>query len=204
LDHRCFIQRLNAGVPSLFLHSRLLDRRAHRPAAGFSLVELIMVLVIISIVAALAAPRVSRAGRDAQDAAVQATIQNVCQAIDHFYAEHNRYPGYDPDNGNPSGEWFISQLTGYSNLAGEVQASPGAGYTFGPYLRPPFPVNPYNGLATVKVKGSALEAATLNATGWIAVLSDGTFSINTDPDRLDVEVFSEQERALIQDLINGK
>ncbi|MCB9851095.1 MAG: hypothetical protein H6817_10380 [Phycisphaerales bacterium] len=170
---------------------------------AFSLVELVLVVVIIGIIAGIAVPRISQAGAQADARALLATLNNVRDAIDRYYAEHGKFPGYDPSNDNPDGDWFIKQLTKYTDAAGDVKDSPGGDYVYGPYLRSPFPSNPFNGLSTVKVKPTDGGAVTLNATGWIAVLSDGTFTINTASAKLPVEVVSEKERVLAEKLRTG-
>ncbi|HRX83816.1 MAG TPA: prepilin-type N-terminal cleavage/methylation domain-containing protein [Phycisphaerae bacterium] len=174
-----------------------------RSPRAFSLIELVIIIVIIGIIAAIAAPRVSSAGRDAQTKAVQATLANVNAAIDHFYAEHSRYPGFNPTNGNPDGDWFVKQLTTYSDANGNVQTSLGGDFLFGPYLQSPFPTNPYNGMSNVHVKAGRTGAVALNSSGWIAVLSDGSFTINTTTDKIKADVLSAKEVDLIKTLRTG-
>jgi prepilin-type N-terminal cleavage/methylation domain-containing protein len=145
---------------------------------GFSFVELVFVIVIIGIIAAIAVPRLSRTTEHAQVRALQATLRNVRAAIDLFQAEHGRYPGYNPTNGSPNGKWFVDQLTLYSDAAGNTTETYGDPFIYGPYLRPPFPTNPFNGLATVQVLANRSAQMTLGASGWVAVLATGDFGIN--------------------------
>ncbi|HUU84479.1 MAG TPA: prepilin-type N-terminal cleavage/methylation domain-containing protein [Phycisphaerae bacterium] len=159
--------------------------RAHSrpPTAGgpraFSLIELVIVTVIIGIVAAIAAPRFSRAGKSATASYVVGSISTVRQAIELYYAEHGQYPGYTPGTTTPNDTWFTRQLLEYSDATGNTQASYGHPFIYGPYLRPPFPTNPFNNLDTVKVKQNPGDAVAIGGTGWIAVLSTGDFGINT-------------------------
>ena len=154
--------------------------------SGFTLVELVMVVTIIGIVAAIAVPRVSSAANNASRNSLDATLSNVRKAIDVFYAEHNRFPGFDPTNGLPSGNDFIKQLTMHSDAEGRTNAMPVAPYLFGPYLRAPFPVNPTNKLRTVSVKPTPASADPADGSvGWVAVLSTGDFGVSATDTQLD-------------------
>lgn len=145
---------------------------------AFSLVELVLVVVIIGLISAIAIPRITRGTRSAQANAVTATVNSVRTAIDAYYADHDRYPGYNPASGLPDGAMFVAQLTRYTDAQGRQNAQPTSEYKFGPYLRVPFPKNPRNGLDTVHVKAlpSAPDPAAGTA-GWVAVLSHGYFGL---------------------------
>ncbi|MFQ5489710.1 MAG: prepilin-type N-terminal cleavage/methylation domain-containing protein [Phycisphaerae bacterium] len=156
--------------------ARRLDR--FRQGRSFTLVELVVVVVIISIVAAIAVPRFSQATTSATNAYLDATIAAVRRAITFYYAEHGQYPGADPDTGVTSGAVFVDQLLLYSDEAGHTQATRGTPFIYGPYLRDPFPTNPFNKLDTVGVKATAAGTVPSNSTGWIAVRSNGDFGIN--------------------------
>lgn len=149
-----------------------------RSIAAFSLVELVMVIAIIGIVAAIAVPRITQASRSAKANALLATLENVRAAIDHYNAEHGKYPGYNPSTSAPSGTWFIDQLTKYSDARGNVADLPTSQYQYGPYLRKPFPTNPLNSLSDVRVRASSSEVIATGVSGWIASLDDGTFDVN--------------------------
>ena len=149
-----------------------------RRSRAFSLIELVIVTVIVGIVAAIAAPRFSRTTQAATAQYVAGSVAAVRRVMNHYYAEHGRYPGHSPGSDTPSDAMFARQLLEYSDEAGKTQQTYGYPYIYGPYLRPPFPVNPFNVLDTVKVKATSGEAHALGATGWIAVLSDGDFGIN--------------------------
>ena len=162
--------------------------RRRRPA--FSLVELAVVLAIVAIIAAIAVPRVSQASKSATTSYVEESICVVRRAIELYYAEHGCYPGYHPSTGSPNGEWFVKQLLEYSNEAGDTRDTHGYPYIYGPYVRSPFPANPFNDLRTVGVKANPSGASpTLHSTGWIAVLSTGEFGINASAAQIqDLEV----------------
>lgn len=145
---------------------------------SFSLIELVIVVVIIGLITAIAMPRFSRATASATEAYLSSTISTVRQAIELYYAEHDRYPGYNPVNGSPSDTMFVMQLLEYSDFEGNTQASLGSPFIYGPYLRPPFPKNPFNELDTVKVLAQAGDPVAAGSSGWVAVLSNGDFRIN--------------------------
>jgi len=155
-------------------------------ATGFSLVELVIVVVIIGIIAAIAVPRISSASTSASANALQATLTNVRKAIDIYYAEHSSYPGYVPGTTTPNGARFKAQLLLFSDAQGNTKASKSGAYIFGPYLRSPFPTNQANGLATVHVKGTAVDPNPPDGSvGWVAVLSNGDFGISATSTQLD-------------------
>ena len=157
-------------------------RRAARRA--FSLVELVMVVTIIGMIASIAVPRVSAGARSANAAALAATLGSVRTAIDAYYAEHGKYPGYVPGTDTPDGARFVNQLLMYSDAKGDTKPTYGGAYVFGPYLRAPFPTTPINKLSTVHVKAKPGDADPAAGTvGWIAVFSHGYFGISaTDPE----------------------
>lgn len=138
-----------------------------------------MVVTIIGMISAIAVPRISNAAYNASNYALEATLINVRNSIDCYYAEHNRFPGYDPASGGPNEEEFIKQLTMYSDDKGNTNASPRYPYLYGPYLRNPFPMNPTNKLRTVFVKKDPGDADPADGSyGWVAILSDGDFGIS--------------------------
>jgi len=158
-------------------HQREMHRRS--PQRAFSLVELVIVVTIIGILASIAIPRMTTASSSAKANALQATLANVRKAIDIYYAEHNRYPGYHPVTGTPDGDFFVQQLTLYTNFKGETSTTTAGGYLYGPYLRSPFPKDPFHNLGTVYVKATPPDADPADGSvGWVAVLSHGYFGIN--------------------------
>lgn len=159
-----------------------------RPA--FSLVELIIVVTIIGLIASIAVPRLSSAASSSRAHALEATLTNVRKAIDAYYAEHSRYPGYDPATGTPSHARFVDQLLLYTDERGNTNATLTPPYFFGPYLRAPFPRNPHNKLATVHVKATPTDANPApGSVGWVAVLSHGYFGIEaTEQELIDLGI----------------
>ena len=64
-------------------------------AAGFSLVELLVVIVIIGILASLVAFRTRSYLVVSKQNAAKLDISRIVQAIDTYYATHDRYPSND-------------------------------------------------------------------------------------------------------------
>jgi prepilin-type N-terminal cleavage/methylation domain-containing protein len=149
-----------------------------RTRRGFSMVEMMMIMIIISLLSAIAVPRLAQTAASAQAASLIATLTNVGEAIEMYYAEHGRYPGYNPANGAPDGDRFHDQMLEYSDGGGWTQSAMAYPYIYGPYLRDRFPINPFNGLDTVRVVATRATTVPLGASGWIAVLSTGEFRLN--------------------------
>ena len=159
-----------------------------------------MVVTILGIITAIAVPRMTTASAGATAHSLQATLGSVRKAIDCYYAEHNRFPGYDPANSATSGEHFVKQLTLYTDRTGNsspVRANP---FLYGPYLRAPFPRNPTNNLPTVHVKATPGAANPSDGSvGWVAVLSTGDFGISaTDGDLDDIGIKEPSGKDLVR------
>lgn len=127
---------------------------------AFSLVELVIVTVIIGIIAAIAVPRFSRGAASARESAIVSDLSLLQSAIDRYTAEHGGLsPGHDaPGSPSSDGDDLIERLIGRTDESGAPQES---GF-LGPYLRM-MPVNPFNGLRSVRIGGAAASA---NTHGW--------------------------------------
>lgn len=154
--------------------------------AAFSLVELVIVVVIIGVLSAIAVPRISHASSSASATALEATITNVRKAIDRYYAEHGLFPGYEPSTQTAKNESFIDQLVLYSDDSGYTNTTYTTRYKYGPYIRNPFPKNPFNDSNKVFVKATPGSAnPTGDSYGWAAVLSNGDFGVVATDQQLD-------------------
>jgi type II secretory pathway pseudopilin PulG len=163
-------------------------------------VELVIVVTIIGVVAAIAVPRVSNTSSNASANALQATLLSVRTAIDCYYAEHNKYPGYQPGTTTPNGVEFVKQLTMYTDVRGNTNAMRSGTFKFGPYLRAPFPASPVNKLRTVHVKPIPVAPNPPDASvGWVAVLSDGDFGVSASDTQLDeVGIVEVEEKQFVK------
>ncbi len=159
---------------------------------AFSLVELVMVVTIIGIISAIAVPRLTTASGSATAAYLDATLSNVRKAIDMYFAEHGSYPGHQPGTTTPDSSRFIDQLVKYSDARGNTNNTLSGAFVYGPYLRAPFPKNPFNMLGTVHVKAKSTDANPADGSvGWVAVLADGHFGISApdaDFDQVGIDI----------------
>lgn len=140
--------------------------KGHR---GFSLIELVIVVVIIAIIAAIAIPRMSRGAAGATDSALSADLRTLRNAVDLYAQEHGgTYPTITNINATPGA------LTAYSDDQGNLQATPGGNYIYGPYLRtiPGLPLGTNKGAGTFGALGAA-------NVGWAYDSGTGTIQANT-------------------------
>ena len=140
---------------------------------GFSLLELVIVVVIIGIIAAIAIPRMSRGSAGAADSALTGNLAIMRAAIDLYAVEH---VGAFPTTAD-----IASQLTQYTDAAGDAQAARDATHIYGPYLRkvPPLPVGAKKGLTGI----SNNDGATI---GWIYTVATGDIAANCADGETDV------------------
>ena len=61
-------------------------------AAGFTLIEVLLVVVIIGILAAIVVPRLGGRTKEAQVAAARATFDGLSLAIDQYEVDNGSYP----------------------------------------------------------------------------------------------------------------
>lgn len=66
--------------------------RSLRSAAGFTLIELMVVLVIIGVLGALIVPNLLDRADDARRTAARADISNLMQALKLYRLDNQRYP----------------------------------------------------------------------------------------------------------------
>jgi general secretion pathway protein G len=66
--------------------------RAGRRAAGFTLIELIIVVAIIGILATIAVPAMRTAPQRAREAALKEDLFTLRSCIDQFHGDRGRYP----------------------------------------------------------------------------------------------------------------
>lgn len=142
---------------------------AHRKSKrGFSLIELVIVVVIIAIIGAIAIPKMSRGAAGANDSAVIQDLTTMRSALDLYASEHG---GTYPTAAN-----VLPQLTTYTDINGNTNATKTAVFIYGPYLKaiPNLPVGTNKGLNTITTTGPA-------GTGTFAWYYDGTSMWVNDP-----------------------
>ena len=140
---------------------------ARKYKSGFSLIELVIVVVIIAIIGAIAIPRMSRGAAGAADSALTGDLTTFRKAIDMYAAEHG--------GTFPAQSTVINQLTLYSDVNGNTQATKDTTYIYGPYLRsiPPQPVGPQKGSTTIT------DTAGTAGFGWVYDATSGKVTANT-------------------------
>lgn len=158
---------------------------------GLTLVELLIVVIILAIIAAIVVPQLSASTDDAKVSAMQTNLAGMRSAIDIYYQQHGHYPGSVTAAGAscPSGgaagtgnassaaeqaKAFASQLTMYTNAAGQACSTTDATFSFGPYLKttqlgeagiPTNSVTQNNAVLTIS-SGDLNIASTVTNGGW--------------------------------------
>jgi len=140
---------------------------------GFSLLEVVIVVAILAILAAIGIPRMSRGSRGAGDSALKSNLALMRNGIDLYAAEHN---GDYPAVGS-----FSDQMTLFSDVDGNTNATKTTTYTFGPYLR----AIPTLTVGAQKGKTGVAASSDPNTTGWIYTASTGTIVSDTDANEVD-------------------
>ncbi|MGF1613433.1 MAG: type II secretion system protein [Gammaproteobacteria bacterium] len=168
-------------------------------ACGFTLVELLIVVVILAILAAVAVPQFTRSTDDAKVSALDSTLSRMRSAIDLYYQQHGHYPGSVTAagatcTGGTAGTGTAadaaeralalgSQLTMYTNAAGQACSIKGTDFRFGPYLKtagfgatalPKNPVTDSNAVAVVGTGDLNMTSASTTG-GWKYDIVTGKF-----------------------------
>ena len=144
-----------------------------RRSRGFSLIELVIVVVILGVIGAIAIPRMSRGAAGATESGAISDLAILRSAVELYSAEHN--------GDFPALATFSDQLTLYSDIDGNTNATKPAVYMYGPYIRaiPVQKAGPQRGSATVT--GTQATAG----AGWWYTAGTGDVRINaaaTDKD----------------------
>ena len=131
-----------------------------------------LLVVIIALIAAIAIPKFSRGAAGANDSAVAANLAVMRNAVDMFQIEHG--------NAYPTVATFTAQLTQFTDVVGNAQATKDATHIYGPYLRsvPALPVGLNKG-------STGVAAAAGQGVGWIYNATTGTIQTNTTATEVD-------------------
>lgn len=140
---------------------------------GFTLVEILIVVIILGILAGLAIPQFSSSSDDAKLQTLRTDLTAMRTAIELYYHSHNSaWPGAVTSNygghATPE-EWFIDQMTLFTDRNGEAVSVKDATHKYGPYLKHGIPVNPFDDSNSIIVDNAETDlaiAAPDGTGGW--------------------------------------
>lgn len=166
-----------------------------RRAAGFTLVELLIVVIILAILAAIVVPSFGASSEDAKVSTLKADLSAMRNAIELYQVQHNsRYPGdYAETDGTTqtatavaAATAFVAQLTQYTDSNGRVSGTKSAAFKYGPYVKNnAMPANPFltgatadDVLADITVVDVTTAPTASGATGWKFYVKTGRLVAN--------------------------
>ncbi len=129
-----------------------------RKKSGFTLVEILIVVIILGILAAVVIPQFANASGDTRESSVMANLKSIRSQLQLYRAQHQ---DLWPDA-------MESQLTSFTDVDGNTNATYTSTFRFGPYMVR-IPPNPWTGVTTVTtVTGvdTTYTAATDMTSGW--------------------------------------
>jgi prepilin-type N-terminal cleavage/methylation domain-containing protein len=146
---------------------------------GFSLVEILIVVMILGILAMLVAPQFTSATGETRETSLQDTLGKFRKQITLFRAEHNAFPGHPGgDTQQAATEADLrSQLLMFSDQAGATSDTRSGSFRFGPYMDR-MPVNPVNGLESVRIVSGSGSFTADGTTGWVYQPATGRIHAN--------------------------
>ncbi|NKB35819.1 MAG: prepilin-type N-terminal cleavage/methylation domain-containing protein [Gammaproteobacteria bacterium] len=163
---------------------------------GFTLIELLIVVVILAILAGILVPQFSSATDDAKMSSLDTNLSNTRSAIELYYQQHGHYPGSVTAIGTacaagPGGSTgtgainteaaFLSQMSLYTNIAGEGCTQADSTFKYGPYMKKAaMPSNPFTDVSTVAISTTGALGMTSSVTngGWKYDIKTGQFIAN--------------------------
>jgi len=158
--------------------------------SGFTLIELLIVISLISILSAIAIPQFLSSREDAVESATLANLAIMRDAVERYLHQHDQtYPGTKPGGSEPSEEWFVNQMTTYTDRDGlATDTMDRRNYPYGPYLRM-IPDNPNmdsggtldpDGIRVLRSASSIKPQGARATKGWAFNCLTGELIDNTD------------------------
>ena len=154
-----------------------------RANKGFTLVEILIVVIILGILAAIVIPQFTEASSEARISNLMTNLQTIRSQLLLYKTQHlELYPvavgGETADDGSTT--TFGEQMCQYSDVNGDVNATPDADFPFGPYLQgiPPNPITGSRAITVVDDVGVAFAAG--DDAGWWFNRATGEFRANLD------------------------
>ncbi len=124
---------------------------------GFTLVEILIVVIILGILAAIVIPQFTEASSEARVSNLMTNLQTIRSQLLLYKTQH--LEDYPDD--------FADQMTQYTDVNGNTNATPDSDYPYGPYLQS-VPANPISGSNVVReVTGASTTFSAPEAdAGW--------------------------------------
>jgi general secretion pathway protein G len=109
-----------------------------RKKSGFTLVEILIVVIILGILAAVVIPQFASATGDTRESSVMANLKAVRSQLQLYRAQHQ---DIWPDD-------LEAQLTSFTDVEGNTNATYTSTFRFGPYMVS-VPPNPWTGSTAI-------------------------------------------------------
>ena len=134
-----------------------------KSAAGFTLVEILIVVIILGILAAIVIPQFTDASTSAKKNSLSSQVQTVRSQLELFKSAHATAAANSVFAGTGTAQW--DKLMKKTDADGTVNTTSGA---YGPYLQT-IPQNNLNGYTGVIVSTTAIDDTSTVATGsgWV-------------------------------------
>jgi general secretion pathway protein G len=136
---------------------------------GFTLVEILIVVIILGILAAIVIPQFTEASGEARVSNLMTNLQTIRSQLLLYKTQH--VETLPASGAGQDGTDFADQMTQYTNVDGDVNATPDSDFPYGPYLQT-IPVNPVSG-------SNAVTVVQDGATAFAAPDADGGWWFNT-------------------------